>query len=406
MNKVMIIDDNALIRKAIRSTMDWKGMDCEVVGEAGDGMEGMQRILANAPDLIITDIKMPGIDGLDMIQAIRSALPGSKVIVITAYAEFEYAQKAIQTGVADLIVKPIDDDQLEKSIRKAVEELSAFREKHRQIAHVEIEKEKLAGMVQDALPLIRQDFLRQLVNEDCTDSGKTRQTADSLGLHSNVYALLLIRAKKQNDSVAKVKSMAAARSLSCVELLSDEVHILLLYPFHSGSVAEPEFSGIVAKIHAALVSEPHAGEEAACSAGYSDLAQTHVVYAATVRSWREQPYRYAEAADASYSLLTRNVLKYVSEHIKEDLTLSHTAALFDISPGYLSSLIKKDTGDTFTELVSRGKIQLAKRLLLDPKCRIGEVGGMLGFKDYAYFYQVFKKYAGCSPKEYQKGAIE
>jgi two-component system response regulator YesN len=398
-NKVMLIDDNALIRQAIRCSINWEVMNCEIIGEARDGIEGIKSILANEPDIIITDIKMPGIDGLGMIQSIRTSLPNSKVIVITGYAEFEYAQKAIKTGVFDLIVKPIDDEQLIKSIRKAVEELDLYREKNKQIANIETEKEKLTDLMHDAIPFLRQNFLQHLIKGEFHDDVKIHEAADSLGINSEVYVMLLIRAKEQTaDWVNRMKELAVIRQLNIIDSFLEDIYVLVLYT--SDPQLTTEFSGI-GKIYDILKSElhPHQG---ACSSLFYDLAELPAIYQGMIQKLSEESYSNPEEAASQYSLLTKNVLKYVSDRIKDDLTLSNTAATFEISPGYLSSLIKKDTGETFTELVNRGKIKMAKWLLMDPRCRIGEVGNMLGFKDYAYFYQVFKKYVGCSPKEYQK----
>jgi two-component system response regulator YesN len=402
-NKVMVIDDNALIRKAIRCSINWEDMGCEVVGEASDGIEGIKNILAYEPDIIITDIKMPGIDGLDMIQTIRTSLPNSKVIVISGYAEFEYAQKAIKTGVFDFIVKPIDDEQLIKSIRRAVGEQDLYREKNKQIANIETEKEKLADLVNDAIPLLRQNFLHQLIKGEFQDEVKIHEAADGLGIESEVFEMLLIRSKQRKeqaaDWVTRMKELAVIRHVSIMDSFLEDIHVLVFYT--SDPQSKKEFSGIVGKIYDVLKSElpPHQG---ANSALFYDLAELTVIYQGMMQKLSEESCSSLEEATSQYSLLTKNVLKYVSDRIKDDLTLSNTAAVFEISPGYLSSLIKKDTGETFTELVNRGKIQMAKGLLIDPRCRIGEVGNMLGFKDYVYFYQVFKKYVGCSPKEYQK----
>ncbi|MBW7459870.1 response regulator, partial [Paenibacillus sepulcri] len=83
--RVVVIDDKPLIRQAIVQTIDWNKLNCTVVGQAEDGIEGKQVILVNKPDILITDIKMPGLSGLDLAELMQSSFPLSKTILITGY---------------------------------------------------------------------------------------------------------------------------------------------------------------------------------------------------------------------------------------------------------------------------------------------------------------------------------
>ena len=103
MFKVMIIDDESIIRKGLRNAVNWKVFDCEVVGEASDGMEGYKLINQLHPDIIITDIKMPEVDGLTMLREIRDIIPQSKIIILTGYRDFDYAREAIKLGALDFL---------------------------------------------------------------------------------------------------------------------------------------------------------------------------------------------------------------------------------------------------------------------------------------------------------------
>ena len=104
--KVMIIDDEPIIRKGLRNIIDWKQYDCEICAEAADGVEGAELIRSLRPDIIFTDIKMPEVDGLSMIKEIRENISDCKIIILTGYRDFDYAQEAIKLGAFDFILKP------------------------------------------------------------------------------------------------------------------------------------------------------------------------------------------------------------------------------------------------------------------------------------------------------------
>ena len=118
MMKVVVVEDEALVRRGIVLTVDWAGVDCAVVGEAADGMEGLAVIRESQPDLIVTDIKMPRLDGLEMIRQLREEGNRAHVIILTAYSDFTYAQAALKLGAVDFLLKPFQDGELEEAVTR------------------------------------------------------------------------------------------------------------------------------------------------------------------------------------------------------------------------------------------------------------------------------------------------
>ena len=117
MIKVLIVEDEEIIRKGIILTINWKAIDCEVVGEASNGIEGLEQIKKLKPDLIITDIKMPKMDGIEMLRNLRQDGNTTDVIILSAFNTFSYAQSALRLGAVDYIIKPFHDGELERSIK-------------------------------------------------------------------------------------------------------------------------------------------------------------------------------------------------------------------------------------------------------------------------------------------------
>ena len=117
MIKVLIDEDEDIIRKGIILTINWKSLGCEVVGEASNGIEGLEQIKKLKPDLIITDIKMPKMDGIEMLRNLRQDGNTTDVIILSAFNTFSYAQSALRLGAVDYIIKPFHDGELERSIK-------------------------------------------------------------------------------------------------------------------------------------------------------------------------------------------------------------------------------------------------------------------------------------------------
>lgn len=121
MYKVIVIDDEILVRRGIVMETDWNALDCIVVAEAANGLEGLLAVHKYNPDLIISDIRMPKMDGLEMLRTLREEENDVSVIFLTAYGEFSYAQSALKLLASDYLLKPFGDGELEKTVKQTLE---------------------------------------------------------------------------------------------------------------------------------------------------------------------------------------------------------------------------------------------------------------------------------------------
>lgn len=118
----MVIEDEQLVRRGLILTTPWRDYGYEVVGEAENGLEGCRLAQEIRPDLIITDIRMPGMDGLEFIQQIQDKVD-AEILIISGYNEFDYAKKAMKLGVKDYLLKPIDDQELEEVLKRVASDI-------------------------------------------------------------------------------------------------------------------------------------------------------------------------------------------------------------------------------------------------------------------------------------------
>lgn len=173
MLKVLIVDDETVVRKGIVLGVDWLSKDCAIVGEASDGLEGIQAAEKYKPNLIITDVRMPHMDGIEMMRELRRRGCRAHAIFLTAYSDFEYARSALQLGADDYLLKPFRDSELSSAIERV-------RAKEKEISEQKQE---------DMLPLVKGDkskYVFEALNyiaEHYSDSTiNITQIAQSLGV--------------------------------------------------------------------------------------------------------------------------------------------------------------------------------------------------------------------------------
>ena len=123
MYRVVLVDDERLIVRGLSSVVPWAELGCEVAGTAYDGQGGLELIRSLKPDIVLTDIRMPNMDGLTMLAALRSEFPRIQTSVLTAYRDFDYARQALTLGVCRYLLKPSNLEELKEAVRTMVARL-------------------------------------------------------------------------------------------------------------------------------------------------------------------------------------------------------------------------------------------------------------------------------------------
>ncbi len=252
MYRVLLVEDEDIIRRGIKNSILWEELGCHVVGEAGNGEEGVCAIQELRPDIVITDITMPVMDGLAMIAATKIEYDYA-AIILSGYSDFEYAREAIRCGVSGYVLKPLNMNEMKEALKQAILEL-----------------EKIHSLKQ------------------------RNEKAEKLG------SISLLEAKKT----------------------------------------------------------------------YQDP-------------------------------VVEQVLAYIAEHYRNKITLSDLEQEVHYSERYINQKFQNEVGTTVIEYLNRYRIQKALSMIKEGNIPLSEVGWECGIGEYKYFNYVFKKYIGCSSKEYQ-----
>jgi two-component system response regulator YesN len=123
MYKIIVIEDETPVRRGIILTTDWVSLECVLIGEAANGEEGLKMALDLSPDIIITDVKMPRMNGTEMVRALKDSGSQSHIIMLTAYNDFNYVQSALRLGVKDYLIKPLKNGDLENSVKTVIDNI-------------------------------------------------------------------------------------------------------------------------------------------------------------------------------------------------------------------------------------------------------------------------------------------
>ena len=528
MFQLLIVDDEPLVQVGIKSMINWSEFGIEICGTAMNGQSALKIIEEMSPDIVITDVKMPVMSGLELIKECRERYGTSypEFIILTSYEDFHMVKEALTYQVSDYLVKlELTADLLKKCIEKVLEKISKKNIAPKNSSeNTHLFKDKFFISLLHNLFESEEQFLLQSkdLNLDfgyngyvCCYGEIVSSTADSLPPDKQISLF--------TSSLQMMKELAT-KYMPVYALSLDIRHFALIFCYNASFEDKTDFFVDILHIlqnmsstlqnyynvHlrcaiGSLVNTPQAicdSYQYSRQAYLSVSAEEPIVFFENTlpenshrnafnislfkndltRAFEEydpfilkqsistlcelflaNPKRYIQAMDAACNILylsisllqngesivsgffentpdgyrsiykmsnveqivswlgsfseqlalvfeqrrqdhknhiVTNVRKYINEHLREHLSLNEVAAMFGISPSYLSQLFSKYNETGFSEYINTCKINEAKRLLKEENLKVYEVADMLGFESAFYFSKVFKKLEGISPSEY------
>lgn len=191
MHKFLLVDDEKIIREGISQLVNWKEMGIELI-QAKDGLEAYDLTEKEYPEVIITDIKMPGMDGLELIEKVSRKYPNIKFVILSGYGEFNYASRAMQMGVKYYLLKPSDENEITTVAKKVMEEIKSERQKEDIVRKI---KRSMANI----LPQVKEQFLRDCIMGRSYKEGKKLDMLKLLNLDIGRIRIALMKFNKEVD---------------------------------------------------------------------------------------------------------------------------------------------------------------------------------------------------------------
>jgi two-component system response regulator YesN len=397
--KVLIADDEPKIRRGLRASIERLRPDMTVVAEAEDGEMALDLVKREKPDILMIDVRMPFLNGIELIERIREMHSDCIIIVVSGHDEFEYAKRALQLKVFEYVLKPVPREVLASVLERAEAELSGTRRLNQYLGWAREQLER-------NMPLLREQFLRDWVNGRLSRTEIEAQSAFlSIGVsdRSSMAVIHVVerflsmdpaREKERRVAVLAVRKVAeeALQSFPPLSAFLDEHDNIVVLAGASGG---PDWVEAVGRIETRVnrsLSQALVVAQKPVSGGADGVPETYESLAAEV------------AEKSSHRTLVLLAQKYIDSHFAEpELSLEETAGTVGISPGYLSRLLKQETGFSFIDYLTRVRITRAVQLMNDPARKVYEVAEAVGYQSQHYFSRAFKKVFGRSPMEYRKG---
>ncbi|WP_123041599.1 response regulator [Cohnella candidum] len=436
MYNILIVDDEPLICKGLSSLLQSAGLDIKSIFTAYNGHEALDFLRMEEIDLLITDIQMGAMSGIELMHQAKIVKPWVQAIIISAHETFQYAQLALRLGAKDYLIKPLKNEQFLNSVRNVLlqmdkpmpagdEFLSAQRE------HFQMEEPRQE----------RTDRLNRLL--DVPDAGGDSERIKELGLTGPYFAVLKIKLMTaQRESSLRNEDIRllqyAALNIAEELLTPDWSHVAFYSPESEISVvvqwdeAAYGASGVdkinqldmigrslhhnvskylnlpcvigISQILKGTEFLHTLGEQAKKAILWNREHRDHFVFyfgdfkwslfseEPTEEEWAEQNNQIVEKAKA---YIDRN-------YAQKGLTLHEVAQRNHVSPNYLSYLFKKYTGFNLWEYVIKLRMEESRRLLLHSDMRRYEIAEKVGYESPEHFSKIFKKYYGVSPSEVKK----
>lgn len=223
MLKVFLVEDETIIREGLRDIIPWQQYGYTLVGDAGDGEQALPMIRELLPDVLITDIKMPFMDGLALAGIVSRELPNTKIIIISGYDDFEYARQAIRIGVEQYLLKPITKAMLIRTLNEVQEKVQAEREQENYL-------ERFRNEMQEYEQFSRRRFFEQMVAGQLT-VGEIYEKASSLGIAINAQCYNLVMYSVQPRQGGTQEQGTGIRTRDTIsEIRENLTQFFLMYP--------------------------------------------------------------------------------------------------------------------------------------------------------------------------------
>jgi two-component system, response regulator YesN len=369
MFKVVIADDEALILKNLQSIIPWHDLQCEVVGIAKDGQKAFSLCKQHGADMLLTDINMPGMTGLELLKKLDMLPKKPLTVMISGYDYFEYAREALKNKAFDYILKPVDYEELYLCIERGIHLL-----KEKADREYEVEKQRLyewftKGSYNGKQSSVFQPLIPILM--------------EKAGVYSEPPAL---------DRKHYSYSLSPTTTFILAEWPTKELptlrEVLLNWNDDLG--------------YAVLVGSPVVGESLLKPAleelrtwmSTHRLVDKHVVW---VEELKEKHLSKKSAADS-----IGEAIRFIQDHYQEDISAEQAALHANMSISYFSLLFKQVTGSTFLDYLTGYRMERACFLLLHTEMKTYEIAEKVGYGDPRYFSQVFRKRLNVTPSEYRK----
>lgn len=527
MLNMMVVDDEEHARTGIKSVIDWNEYGINIVAEACDGAEALELLDELHVDILLADIRMPEIDGLELIEIVNKTYPHIKSIIMSGFEEFDYAKQAMKLGANDYLVKPSRTQEIVDTVLRVTRVIQEEKEQAERL-------ERLKEGFRESLPMVKEKALSKLIaSEDASrnkllnllaigglvfphryfgiariqiDHHQGDQADDTVDFEWKKFSIIniceetfqplcfCVAFEDQDDLVAilnseesmdvsqvttvvqqlkanvkKYLNLSISVALGSIDKTINQLHNANLHATHaldsrffmgSGKVLnyeelpeeEPRESSYPIELEELIIQAISAGDHkklTECIQLFRQILHSEItfkdrvlkptfalffalyrfciekglevddIFGQNLNTFVQKFTRsdldsiYSELLEIALSIskkfnekkqnnqLLESAIDFIRENYNKDINRETVANAVYITPGYLSLLFKQHMKMNFLDYLHKVRMEQACELLKNPGLRIADIALNVGYNDEKYFFQVFKKYIGMTPKQYR-----
>lgn len=366
MYSLVIADDDEILLEGLATAFDWQALNIRVAAAVTDGAAALDALRREPCDILLTDIKMGRMDGLELTRLTKEEFPQARLVIMSAYEEFGFAQHAVRVGVEDYIVKPIDLDQLQDTFRRIAGDLD--RERAQKAYLTDIHR--------------RIDELGERSVEECYRASGALNT----GVIEHLARVTLLgSAQEVAGDVERLKANLEAVSGGSFVFLVAALGMLAGRLGGSGQLSGAQKEALIALQKDAMKCQRMEDAMEMVRACLDGIAGEMAEQSLDVKGLIQSACRYVEA-----------------QYFRSELRLRDAAQHVGLSPSYFSAMFAKYAGESFSEYLLRIRMKEAQLLLSGTEFRTYEIAYKVGYDNPTYFSTLFKRYAGMTVSQYRE----
>jgi len=379
--KVLIADDESIVRKGLQATVPWEKYGMEVVADAPNGRKAWEAFQLHRPHIVITDIVMPEMDGIELSRRVKQAAPDTRIVLLSCHRDFEYAKEGLKLGASGYLLKTaFEDDELESMLEQFRKELSASRPESGDDSDESVDEERLGTQLYAWLSGHSDKFAREL--EKLAEAKSSWQ-----GQPLYVYAVKSgLGWREAAEGLGRDDTL---RKNGAIIPFSEERWYWLL-PSALADAADGwlvERKSERAGLHWARLGPAEEAAEwlrAICS--LHKEAEMEKTYGVSSGDWPEPIWK---------------ALRLMHDNPAADWSVSDVAGQVGLSRSHFSILFKKTVGLSFVAYQYKRKLKIASELLKDTSLTMQDIAERTGLGDSKYFSKWFKRCTGQTPSHYR-----